>query len=713
MESKVYFLAFLSLSLTSFAGEPLEISDIREANSVIDKHIEILADATNALTLEDVRSEDFHGKFRSLNDLGEQYSVSDTYWLHLSLENSGHRSHPLGLDIPNYNHLADVYFIGDSVFPVRTTGFYRSGEANLEIIPLTDIIALPDLERIEVYVRIQNITDERPDFRLRVVDIGQQVKRNLAWKIFDAFLLGMMGIMMLYGLFLYYHHRDRLYIYYVLYIIFLVLWYVVCFEFGYSLFSSLPRIIYPYSDIFAFIGMLYYIQFVKTFIKIPDTLPRWNRILTLFQYAIAGIIIIVPVFMLVTSRIYAGYMINAGSSLVMFIIFSLLIITLFRSDIQFSNVIAIASAFLLLGLLIGTLRYLFFYDYSLFYQKLGTILELIVFTYGISLRYRVVEQEKELYQRQVIEQLEENTRIQEKANRELEARVQERTQEIAEKNQVLTDQNEEIKAQRDLLFQQHNSIQESIRYASNIQSAILPSDESILHFLPKHFILFKPRDIVSGDFYWLGLKEDKVILAVADCTGHGVPGAFMSMLGSSLLNEILNSAAALHANEILDELRDHVILSLRQTGKPGEAKDGMDMSLTIIDFKNRQLQFTGANSNLIHVRKGVLTELKGDRMPIGISSSAGKPFQKHDLALSKGDTIYMFSDGFPDQFGGPEGKKFLKSRLKELLLSLQDKIMHEQREILDRTLFDWMNPAEGKQKAFEQVDDILVIGVRI
>jgi serine phosphatase RsbU (regulator of sigma subunit) len=361
----------------------------------------------------------------------------------------------------------------------------------------------------------------------------------------------------------------------------------------------------------------------------------------------------------------------------------------------------------------AVLNWLIFNDHSHIPQKAGTILELIVFTFGISLRYKALEEEKRRYQQQVIEQLEENTRIQDKANRDLEGKVRERTREISEKNEILLEQNEEIKAQSDLLLLQHESIQESIRYASRIQTAILPADASLQHFLPKHFILFKPRDVVSGDFYWLGSKGDKIIIAAVDCTGHGVPGAFMSMLGSSLLNQIVNTLSLISPHEILNELRERIILALKQTGKAGEAKDGMDMGLCTIDRTTNTLEFSGSNNNLIIIREGSLTELKGDRMPIGISHLAGKSFSKQVFDLKKGDSIYLHSDGFPDQFGGPKGKKFLTARFKQLLLDIQDQIMFEQKETLERSLLDWMNPSNSNTETYEQVDDILVIGIRI
>lgn len=291
--------------------------------------------------------------------------------------------------------------------------------------------------------------------------------------------------------------------------------------------------------------------------------------------------------------------------------------------------------------------------------------------------------------------------------------LEKQKKEIESQRDEISIQKNKLEKHKDMLEEQKQAITDSIQYASRIQSAILPSKETMQHFLPKHFILFKPRDIVSGDFYWLGSRGNKTLLAAVDCTGHGVPGAIMSMLGSSLLSEILTTIGEVSSNGILDELRDRIIIALHQTGEKGEAKDGMDMALCIFDQTRKHVQFSGAQNPFYLIRDGKLTEIKGDRMPIGISISEAKPFMKHDIMLKKGDALYMFSDGYIDQFGGPKGRKFMAARFRELLLQIQDKIMFEQREILEHALSDWMNPPEKPDMNYAQIDDILVIGIKI
>jgi serine phosphatase RsbU (regulator of sigma subunit) len=263
----------------------------------------------------------------------------------------------------------------------------------------------------------------------------------------------------------------------------------------------------------------------------------------------------------------------------------------------------------------------------------------------------------------------------------------------------------EIQRQKDEIAEQKKEIMDSIYYARRIQKAVLPDEYLVNKNMPEHFVLYLPRDIVSGDFYWIAEKEDHTILAAADCTGHGVPGAFMSMLGMSYLKEIVNKSKRLNSSRILDRLRDHVKETLSQSTKGGQ-QDGMDIALCILNRDRKSLQFSGAFHPLYLIRNGTLTEYKPDLMPIGIYIRKEKPFKNHNIRTASGDCYYIFSDGYVDQFGGENRKKFLAKSFKKLLLSIHDKPMPEQRDILLETLKQWMD-------GYEQVDDILVIGFRI
>jgi serine phosphatase RsbU (regulator of sigma subunit) len=265
--------------------------------------------------------------------------------------------------------------------------------------------------------------------------------------------------------------------------------------------------------------------------------------------------------------------------------------------------------------------------------------------------------------------------------------------------------NIEISKQKAIIEEKNKDITDSINYAKRIQDAILPDLEIKERLFPDSFIILQPRDIVSGDFYWFSEKNGEQIITAADCTGHGVPGAFMSMIGNAFLTEVVNERGITEPGKVLSDLRYLVIRALKQTGAQGEQKDGMDMSLLRI-LPNYKADWAGANNPLWIIRRGQLIEYKGDKRPVGFYTGKGLPFTNHSIELQKGDTLYIFTDGFADQFGGPEGKKFKYARLKELLLSIQHSTMKEQESILLKTFRDW----QGK---LEQVDDVCIIGVRI
>ena len=295
-------------------------------------------------------------------------------------------------------------------------------------------------------------------------------------------------------------------------------------------------------------------------------------------------------------------------------------------------------------------------------------------------------------------------------------------------NEELNRTNNELKNALDIVNHQkkqiekaHDEITASINYAKYIQSSVLPKTEQIQECLGDHFILYRPKEIVSGDFYWVSETADKTVVVSADCTGHGVPGAFMSMLGITLLNEIINKDSVTNPGIILDRLRKEVTDSLKQKGERWEQKDGMDLALCTIDRKNMKLQFAGAINPLYFIREsdseitgiihsesndsGKLIEIKGDHMPIGIFDEMDS-FAYHEIDLHKGDTFYMFTDGFPDQFGGPDHKKFSHRRFREHLVNTKSDSMSDQKVKLEKTLNEWM----GKNG---QTDDISVIGFRI
>ncbi|OFX61001.1 MAG: hypothetical protein A2046_13230 [Bacteroidetes bacterium GWA2_30_7] len=357
-----------------------------------------------------------------------------------------------------------------------------------------------------------------------------------------------------------------------------------------------------------------------------------------------------------------------------------------------------------------------FWQTTWFYISSLTFIILCFYLF-VKLRLRKLKQDKKILEQKVKERT---------------AEIERQNFEILEKNEELHQQNEEILAQRDEIEKQKHMVDEknkeitdSIRYARRIQTAVLPSSDYINNVLADFFILYKPKDIVSGDFYWIFKKNNFLFVASADCTGHGVPGAFMSMLGVSFLNEIVVREDINTTGKVLDELRINVISSMQQRGVEGEQKDGMDIVFVSINIETNNMQFSGANNPLYIIRnKNIeeienidfteiedirLFEIKPDKMPIAIYERMDN-FKTHNIDLKKDDLVYLITDGFADQFGGPKGKKFMYKKFKELLIANSQKQMIEQKTTLDKSIEDWKYSFDTE---YEQTDDITVVGLKI
>ena len=283
--------------------------------------------------------------------------------------------------------------------------------------------------------------------------------------------------------------------------------------------------------------------------------------------------------------------------------------------------------------------------------------------------------------------------------------LKEHQEEIAVQNEELHSFMEEIKSQRDEIESKNNEIIDSIMYASRIQNSMIPKGKILYSYFEDYFILNKPKDILSGDFFWTAEYDNKVIVVVADCTGHGIPASLLSVLGISSLNEIILKYKNLKPNEILNHLRTKIIIALSQSDSNIEQKDGMDISLMIYDKTTKVVEYSGAYNPFVVVRENKIFSIDGDRMPIGICE-AENSFSYNTFKVEKDDVIYMFSDGYTDQFGGEKNKKLKRIRFKEQLIKLSKLPMVVQKERFSLFFNEW----KGKN---EQVDDVLIIGLKV
>ncbi len=276
---------------------------------------------------------------------------------------------------------------------------------------------------------------------------------------------------------------------------------------------------------------------------------------------------------------------------------------------------------------------------------------------------------------------------------------------LENKNNEIKEAYQIIETNRNQIAEKNKNITDSINYAKRIQEAILPSKEEMDRSFKEYFILYKPKDIVSGDFYFHARRGNKIVVAVADCTGHGVPGAFMSMIGNDLLNHIIIESGITKPAEILNQLNKGVKKALKQESLSSETKDGMDIAICLIDTETRHVEFAGAVRSLYYSSSGI-NKVAGDTTSIGGFTNEEHEFKNHQLDLSKGDTLYLFTDGYVDQFGGEKGKKFMTKNLRSLLSDISLNAMQEQQSVLNETFMSW-------KRDNEQVDDILVMGIKL
>lgn len=298
------------------------------------------------------------------------------------------------------------------------------------------------------------------------------------------------------------------------------------------------------------------------------------------------------------------------------------------------------------------------------------------------------------------------------------AELQQQKEEIQAQSDEIEKQRDFVTLQRDKIAKQNKAITDSIVYAKRIQAAVFPDEKSLKDIFAQSFVFFKPRDIVSGDFYWVKRIDHYDLVAVADCTGHGVPGAFVSIMGINFLNEIINfnirqkGDYSPRADKILEMLRQKVKESLNQKGLEYEQKDGLDIALSIIDRQTQSIQFSGAYNSLYYFSNGNFNEIKATKNPIGIHIKE-KKFDNHEFGYNDGDVFYMFSDGYFDQIGGRRGRKFLIKNFKELLINIHEKPMPEQKEIIVNKHEQWISHENKFKTDYPQVDDILVMGFKI
>ena len=706
-------LFFISLSFNVFASSDKD--DIKVIPSTFKGFLSLAKtagyyeDVNQSVTIDSLLLYPEKYKFHNIGSDNKNVGfTSSAYWIKCKLKLDSGLPETYFLEVARpITNLAELYFPDkQGNYWMKRSGF--SLNLNEKDVPhrnsLFKIPLFPENEST-IYVKLYSGGDVltlplklwTPD-EFRIKDYHEQY--------ILGFYYGMLALVIIVFLFFFFALKEKSFLYYVSFVVSIGL-----FEFTMDGFTT--QFIFTENQwlgnrmvlLMASLSLIFVLLHAKVYLDVKNKLPYMNKVFN--GFILGGLIILTA--SLTEGIIYKSVfpLINIISLFSTIVLVSAYILML-KNKIKVNFFYFMAFLFLISGAAIFILANMslihnnFFTDNAL---KLGSGFQVIFLSFATVGRYRSLQLEKELAQAATLEKLEEINKLQDSINIELEKQVKERTFKINKQKEVIELKNKDIT--------------DSINYAKKIQEAILPEENKLKASFPDSFILFKPKDIVSGDFYWISemkksKDQQKVFFAVADCTGHGVPGALMSMIGNSLLTQLVNEKNIDDPARILNYLRNGIIKVLNQSRHSGENKDGMDIALCSVQKINDdefKLAYAGANNPLwiLNPSAGavnLLSETKADKQPIGIYQDEPKPFTSHSFVLPKGTMIFIFTDGYADQFGGPKGKKFKYNQLRELFISLRYKTMEEQKAIFSQTFENW----KGN---LEQVDDICLIGIRL
>ncbi|WP_299463762.1 7TM diverse intracellular signaling domain-containing protein [uncultured Microscilla sp.] len=704
---KVLFIAVWAVVLIITESVPAlaqKVLYLDGSDRIIDvtPYVGFFTDTTHQITLQKIRTPEIQKHFKLNKQNKVNYgSNGGTVWFKLVLQgNPGQYV----LELTNTS-LQDLKFYT----PIPNGHYHEAkrGTYNERAIKATSLlfkISLLDSEPHVFYMRCHS-----QKVLMAPLYIGTAVafiEKNHTKDLMHGMYFGLMIIMILYNLFIYISTRELAYLYYVCYVFSLTL--LTATMAGHSQEFLWPN--YPTLDEYNFLllvligyfSILFANRFLHTKRYAPHlrTISYWLHpcftvvaVISFFDLNIA--IKLGQVFILLTSLLliamgvkvalkkYAParlYLLGWGS----------IFVTSSVASLSYANLLPINID-------------------NIFFIEMGATGEVLLFSLALANRLNFYRKEQERTQQ-------ENERLVKEQNEHLEKEVERRTSEIEHQKEEIIAQAQVLEESIQHLHLAHNNIKSSIQYAKRIQLALLPPQTVLTKQGLNFFILYKPRDIVSGDFYWFTEVEKagrkQLIIAVADCTGHGVPGAFMTIMGNDLLNQLVKGQGMTDPAKILAAL-DHGVMNAlgiesypTKGHKKNQIQDGMDMALCLIDFEAGKIIFAGAKRPLYYFHKHQMQVIKGSKYPIGSTQYAQKSFEKHHLTFAKGDALYMLSDGYVDQFGGENNAKFMVKKFKHLLKEIEHLPMPAQKEFLERSLEDW--------KGFgKQTDDILVLGLRL
>lgn len=693
-----FFLFLFPAILFSQNEDPIIISSDFTGCRSIAKNAWILEDKDRSITFEELKSNPSKFSFTpiTLDNTNLQFTTSN-YWVKFNIRYDGNEAKDFFIRAARpITNLAQLY-VPDAK---GNYSIKKSGDG----IPFAekDVPHRNTVFQIRLYPGIES------EFYLLLGSDGEVInlpieisttekfrERDYAEQYFIGIYYGMLLFVFLLYFYFFWVMRQHVFFYYVFYVLSIAL---LQFSLdGLSAQYFFPNQPWMASHIVLFsasMTLFFVTKYAKDFLETITHFPK------LTTYVYNTIIILAFVFFVMT--FFNGFVYEIVFPLVNIVSLLTTLIILYtvylrhKKGAPVTPLFTIAFVFLTLGALVFILNNLSLIPNNFLTEnglKLGNGLEVIFLSFSMVKRFRELQEEKEKAQAETLKQLKEMNRMTDQINVQLEKQVIERTAEIV--------------AQKEIIEAKNKDITDSIIYTRRIQDAVLAAPGSFETHFPTSFIYYQPKDIVSGDFYWFAKKQEKIIVACADCTGHGVPGAFMAMLGSTLLNEIVSEKGVTQPSEILNLLRNGIISSLKQGNTASDTKDGMDIALISYDKNTSILEYAGAKNPLYIIRNNELIEVKADRFPVGVYSKEElQPFTNHAQKIQTNDCLYIFTDGFADQFGGEDGKKFKYSQLRQLLLKIHLIEMTDQKTALMNTLENWKG-------SLEQVDDVLMIGIRI
>lgn len=701
MYKRLIFLSVLLLvGSCRLIAQEIILREIK--NYDIGSEIQILIDSTNNLSFEDIQKSENQKKFFQSTQKVPIYGYSEyKFWVKIEIENQSdtERDWILHYAWTSINKFT-FYQKMDGKWLGKAMG--QGLPHDQKILPYVTYglpLELPKDEKRTFYILVDSTKPIMFPLSVKPKEsfTVYEVTRNILYGLYFGGLL----IMLLYNLSIFIFLRDKSYLYYVLIIICTI-----------NMFAGLNG----FSAVYLWPNMpiinLYIVKIMMTFMVIATILFA-NSFLESKKYApffyhLSKVNMVLAVLALIwTTLNLESYVEHTLLKFHILWILGVGIMAWIRGQ-KAARFYVLAWIFYIIGGLAvtfsnsGTIPFNFFTRHSV---EIGSTLEVILLSIALSDRYRLIRREKEAVTQQLLEKETEAKGILENKVKERTISLQEANEELQQINEELNITLETVSLQKEEIEQQKELILSSINYAKRIQDAILPKLSEIQTTFPESFVFFKPRDIVSGDFYFYAQKGHKSVIAAIDCTGHGIPGAFMSLIGNDLLHEIVINQEVIEPNIILEKLHLGVRSLLRQ--KETKNREGMDMSLVVVDIEKDTLEFAGAKNSLLYIQNQELKFIKGDKTPIGGEQrETERKFTKHQIKLDRSTAIYLFSDGIQDQFGGKDNRKFSPKQLRELLLKNHQKPISEQKEILEQTIEKWRQ--EGREA---QIDDMLLIGV--